>query len=391
MAANPRMLNATQTKDAFGFDKNWYIVNGFNPAQDVLDIIGTAYAVEINDAQSGIGGTLILKDKPPASTENLTTEQILSLDGIFLQGVAAANITAQNVRQGGTLESLANPNDKLAGVGNLDAPALTNNTIIEQPTQNTGGLVTNNNTSGLITNNNTTVVEQNSSNIVRNPNLTANAGINTATNNSFNSRTNTAETVNILNEKSIFGTNGKDLGEISVATNNGNTQEARQVLNTRGDDDTLSVSAPGSYITGTGNDVVNVETAPRIINIMASRGADTVAISGGATNTNNSSETSGKSVNVLLGGSNQNGDGDADTVAIDVNSLDSNTRIQIAQWDTNDKIKLGNARLNYSVVMLQNGMSQADLTSADNGAVISTTLNATDRAAFETMLDVSNT
>ncbi|MFN8692961.1 MAG: hypothetical protein ACK5XX_00965, partial [Holosporales bacterium] len=269
------------------------------------------------------------------------------------------------------------PDDILIGNAIFEV-APTTTTVVEQPTQNTGS---------LITNNGNTVIEQNNSNITRNPNL--NTGINT--NNNVNPSRNTAETVTIIDEKSIFGTNGKDLGEISTATNNGGTQEARQVLNTRGDDDTLSVSAPGSYITGTGNDVVNVETAPRIINIMASRGADTVAISGGATNTNNSSETSGKSVNVLLGGSNQNGDGDADTVAIDVRSLDSNTRIQIAQWDTNDKIELGNAILNYSVVMLQNGMIQADLTSADNGAVISTTLNATDRAAFETMLGVSNT
>jgi len=508
MAANPRMLNATQTKDAFGFDNDWYIVNGFNPAQDVLDIIGTAYAVEINDAESGIGGTLILKDKL-ASTENLTREQILSLDGIFLQGVAAANITAQNVRQGGTVYSAQN--NQLLITGTAAASGLSSSTtitpqIVEQtpltttaaatttsplvltartgvtdvipmstrlsvvqgfnPTegdivnlgntttayalsieaaQNGGvggtiifaskpstnltqdqllsvpgvflagvpletlgsinfskdtrvvsltnennfvvGSATNINTTGIVIEQpqttSGTIIQQSPATITQTPTIIAGNGFTTNSGN-------TAEKVKILDGKGIFGTPGSDLGQFSDNGSTGNAQNTTRVVNALGGNNILSISTPGTYIGGAGDDVFNVETAPGVINIMAGRGADTVAISGGAT-TNNSATTSGKSVNVLLGGSNQNGDGAADTVAIDVRSLDSNTRIQIAQWDTNDKIELGNAILNYSVVMLQNGMIQADLTSADNGAVISTTLNATDRAAFETMLGVSNT
>ncbi|MFN8693813.1 MAG: hypothetical protein ACK5XX_05345 [Holosporales bacterium] len=284
MAANPRMLNATQTKDAFGFDKNWYIVKGFNPAEDVLDIIGTAYAVEINDAENGIGGTLILKDKPASTEENLTTKQILSLDGIFLQGVPAARISAINVRQGGTLESLANPDDILIGNAIFEA-APTTTTVVEQPTQNTGSLITNNGNTVIEqpqrTSGTGTIIQQSPATITQTPTIIAGNGFTT-------NSVNTAEKVKILDGKGIFGTPGSDLGQFSDNGSTGNAQNTTRVVNALGGNNILSISTPGTYIGGAGDDVFNVETAPGVINIMAGRGADTVAISGGATTNNHS-------------------------------------------------------------------------------------------------------
>lgn len=392
----PQIFNATKSKELFSFPSSGsFVINGFDPASDVF-AIQQGYAVAVT--QDGVTSTLILSEIPPANEDAAVT---LQKPNIIVVGVSPSQLSAQNVVSGGRLASLENTSDVLAGSGSGQAidgstPGLsTSNVQVIEQTPNTGNNValnTNNtgtvierqpaNTGTVIANSGNTVVEQTGTNIVRNP--SQNTDVSTV-----NPSANTAERVNFLDGSSIFGTNRKDLGDIATNSTNGNTQETRKLLNTLGDADTVSVSSAGTYILGSGDDVANVQTAAGVINVMAGSGSDVVAISNERTDTNSSADTTGKTVNVLLGGGNQNGDGAADRVAIDMASLDSNTRVQITQWDTNDKIEFGNARLDYSVTMLKQGMIQANFVSADNGAIVTVTLNAADRAAFETSIGIA--